>query len=620
MGDSITRFLVGVALPFVVAGCASLPEQSEDALACAKMMAGGFRRVAAERTQRFLGKVTAETARCRGGEKALQSRAAPYVDWANYWAAGDLASVAPESSAVTGSHFAADGRGIDGALLDLEYQRIELIQFNLFDNSGTYREYVEGRDGVAGSALKEWPAMRLPPGHAEYEAVGGGGEQRCRDELIRFRTVDGTCDDILNPLMGATGQPFARNVQFEATFPDLGRNDLARNRHGTRLALLRPDPQVISRKLFTRPQSQPDKCNAGEGLPGNSVDAHCDYKKAPAFNVLAAFWIQFMTHDWFSHLEEGHNQPPLIAMGCATQRRGTTDVPLTPPEITELGCRPDDRVDSAYIEEDSAPDTFVFQGREYPAHAYKTTRNTVSAWWDASQLYGYDELSRRRVKRDSNNRAMMQLVAAGEAADSAEAPRYLPVFDASDPISPQWAGQEATAFPDNWSIGPSFYHNLFAREHNAFVTAFQKEAAQTPDADCGLRDPAQPEVVIRYRDVTADELFEVARLVVAAEIAKIHTTEWTPQLLYDEPLHLGSNANWNGLLHDDDPVSAALAKIVLDNFGRSPQPSGTRYSLRVRASSGSAAMSTPERESSAATTRRRSTCGVLTIRATSTVE
>ncbi len=35
----------------------------------------------------------------------------------------------------------------------------------------------------------------------------------------------------------------------------------------------------------------------------------------------------------------------------------------------------------------------------------------------------------------------------------------------------------------------------------------------------------------------ADELFEVARLVVAAEIAKIHTIEWTTQLLYDEPLY-----------------------------------------------------------------------------------
>ena len=32
-------------------------------------------------------------------------------------------------------------RGIDGALMDLEYQRMELIKFNLFENK-TYEQYV----------------------------------------------------------------------------------------------------------------------------------------------------------------------------------------------------------------------------------------------------------------------------------------------------------------------------------------------------------------------------------------------------------------------------------------------------------------------------------------------
>ena len=69
---------------------------------------------------------------------------------------------------------------------------------------------------------------------------------------------------------------------------------------------------------------------------------------------------------------------------------------------------------------------------------------------------------------------------------------YLPTFVAGDPIAPQWSGQEATAFPDNWTIGSSFFHNLFAREHNAFVDAFRGQAARTPDADCGLRTPDDP--------------------------------------------------------------------------------------------------------------------------------
>ena len=154
--------------------------------------------------------------------------------------------------------------------------------------------------------------------------------------------------------MGSTGQPFARNVQFEATFPDLGKDELARNRHGDRLGLLKPDPQVISRMLFTRPQTEPENCNEGLGLPGYSPDANCDYKKAPFFNVLAAFWIQFMTHDWFSHLEEGHNRPEMMPVGC-----GTPEHPLTQEEIDKLGCRPGDRIDQAYIAEDTDPATFT---------------------------------------------------------------------------------------------------------------------------------------------------------------------------------------------------------------------------------------------------------------------
>jgi hypothetical protein len=346
-------------------------------------------------------------------------------------------------------------------------------------------------------------------------------------------------------------------VQLEATFPDLGRDELARNRHGGRIGPLHPDPQLISRALLRRPQSKPDLCQNGRGLPGESVDANCDYTKAPFFNVLAAYWIQFMTHDWFSHLDEGHNAPEMMPVGCDS------------PAAVALGCRPGDRMDRAYIAEDADPATFTHGGKTYLSRAYKTTRNTVTAWWDASQIYGYDERSRQRVKRDPNDRARLHLLPVGSRAGAGERQGYLPVLEASDPMNPQWVGQEATAFPDNWTIGLSFYHNVFAREHNLFVDAFRKQAAAKPGDDSGLRNPARPDAVIACKDVTADELFEAGRLVVSAMIAKIHTTEWTPQLLYDEPLFIGMNANWNGLFHGHDRVQAALAKIVVNKFGKS---------------------------------------------------
>jgi hypothetical protein len=527
---------------------------------CGQMINSGIRPIAGTRDQRFQGKVDNTTAVCRGGDVAAQFRATPWVDWANYWGAGDATSKAPEF-VKQANHLGPTGRGVDGALLDLEYQRIELNKFNLFDNNKTYRQYVIGRKGVPGPALKVWAPLRLPPTHPSYRDVGGAGEQVCRGELIRARTLTGICNDLRNPLMGSTGQLFARNAEFDTLFPDLGRTELTRNRHGGRLALLKPDPQVISRRLFTRAQSNPAACNEGYGLPGFSKDANCDYKKAPFFNVLAAFWIQFMTHDWFSHLDEGHNAREFMSVGC-----GEGD--------QKLGCRPGDRIDQSLVAESAEPGKFAHEGREYLERAPKTFANHVTAWWDASQIYGYDERSRKRVKRDPADRARLLMPNA-----------LLPAFEPGDPINPEWAGQEATAFPDNWTIGMSFYTNLFAREHNAFVAEFRRAAAQTPEADSGLRNPAKPDAVIRYKDVTPDELFEAGRLVVAAEIAKIHTTEWTPQLLYDEPLYRGMNANWSGLLGgplgDNQAVADALGQIVTQAFGKSTdvKKAGQWYSV-----------------------------------------
>ncbi len=545
--------------------------------ACAEMARGGVLRIADTPDRRFLGKVEEATARCRGGQTAVDFRPTPWVDWSRYWGAGDDTSKAPDFVTQL-HHLGPNGRGIDGALLDLEYQRIGLIKFNLFDNNDTYQQFVEGRGGVGGPVLKTWAEMRLPADDPLFAAVGGAGEQLCQGDLIRHRTLTGICNDTRNPLMGSTGQRFARNVELATTFPDLGRTELTKNRHGDRLALLQPDPQVISRRLFTRAQSHPELCREGYGLPGYSKDAECDYKKAPFFNVLAAFWIQFMTHDWFSHLEEGHNQAEFMPVGCATEISGNVTRPLTAEEIARLGCRPGDRIDRAYVADASEPATFSHDGKQYLSRAPKTMANTVTAWWDASQIYGYDERSLRRVKRDPGDPAKLLLQPVGSRPGAGEKLGYLPLFDAADPINPDWAGQETAAMADNWSIGLSFYHNLFTREHNVFVDEFRQRAAASPDADSGLRNPARPDAVMRYRDVSADELYEAARLVVSAEIAKIHTIEWTPQLLYDEPLYRGMNANWNGLLGGgDSEVADALYHVIASFHDSTDVVKGTQW-------------------------------------------
>ena len=127
-----------------------LPAQAQDSRLeivtdCLKMAHGGVRRIAEERADRFQGKVDEPVAGCRGGERAVQRRGVPWVDWSNYWAAGDATSQSDRADSIVLRHLTnRNTRGIDGALIDLEYQRMELIKFNLFDNK-TYEQYVTGR-------------------------------------------------------------------------------------------------------------------------------------------------------------------------------------------------------------------------------------------------------------------------------------------------------------------------------------------------------------------------------------------------------------------------------------------------------------------------------------------
>ncbi|MEX0345553.1 MAG: peroxidase family protein [Rhizobiaceae bacterium] len=559
--------------------------------ACWSMVWAGFRPIEdVERTDRFLGKIDEATAICRGVDDYPLYSATPWVDWSNYWGAGDnssrttggtgfIRSALSRILSVTDHIFDRNTRGLDGVLLDLEYQRMELIRFNLFDNA-TFPQYVEGRDDngskVAGSLLNTWSEMRLAETHPDFDKlkIEANGDQLCDGELIRFRTLTGICNDIRNPAMGSSGQLFARNSAFESTFPRLEKNELTANRHGGRLSLLKPDPQVISRKLFTRPQAPDSNCNAGIG--DGSFAADCDYTKASFFNVLAAFWIQFMTHDWFSHMDDARNDKNIL-VGEAENSPGL-GCNVSGIEQSELGCRLEDKMERSLYASQDDPNVFGADARI--GRAYKTTRNTVTAWWDASQIYGHDRRSGNRVARDPGDMAKLQMIA--NDAISSDNGGYLPLFqnrceddeaqtDCS-PIHPEWIGQEATAFPDNWSIGLSFYHNVFTREHNAFVDAFREHAAKFPQSDSGMRDPREPDKIITYGELASEEnagqLFEVARLVVSALIAKIHTIEWTTQLLYNDPLFKGMNSNWSGLFEDHpipQDVSARLLRSLADS-------------------------------------------------------
>ena len=126
--------------------------------ACAQVVAGQLALLKIPedaQSLRFQGKVSEATALCRGGEQALQFRGTPWVDWANYWGTGDMTSL---PTGFLSSKLPAQ-RGVAGALLDLELQSVELIKFNLFDNSeripNMCRAERSGRFGSQGLAGDE---------------------------------------------------------------------------------------------------------------------------------------------------------------------------------------------------------------------------------------------------------------------------------------------------------------------------------------------------------------------------------------------------------------------------------------------------------------------------------
>ena len=90
-----------------------------------------------------------------------------------------------------------------------------------------------------------------------------------------------------------------------------------------------------------------------------------------------------MTHDWFSHLDEGHNQKRLVSVGCDTDISNGTRLPTSGSD----GAR-------FILPRPVGPGVVQHNGREYLERAYKTAENKVTAWWDASQIYGYDEIFR----------------------------------------------------------------------------------------------------------------------------------------------------------------------------------------------------------------------------------
>lgn len=136
-------------------------------------------------------------------------------------------------------------------------------------------------------------------------------------------------------------------------------------------------------------------------------------------------------------------------------------------------------------------------------------RNKNTHWWDASQIYGSTE-AQTAVLRGQSPDGKLSL-------ETGPHDSFLPRDARGIPI---------TGFNDNWWLGLELLHTLFALEHNSICDAIRKE----------------------HPSWTGDQIFDTARLVNCALMAKIHTVEWTPGILSHPALQIGMNANWWGLV------------------------------------------------------------------------
>ncbi|MET9293901.1 peroxidase family protein [Streptomyces sp. NPDC003077] len=202
---------------------------------------------------------------------------------------------------------------------------------------------------------------------------------------------------------------------------------------------------------------------------------------ATSLNVLAAAWIQFQVHDWVNH-----QRHPVGGR--------SVEVPLPPGE-------------SWYNTPGGPPENLMRftdnVGIEQPGKPPLLFGNTATPWWDGSEVYGGDEHTARSL-REPDGGAKLRLEDG-----------HLPVGSNGIPL---------TGFNENWWLGLSVMHTLFAREHNALCDALRAE----------------------YPRMSEDRIYHTARLVVSALIAKIHTVEWTPAILATEAIDIGLRTNWEG--------------------------------------------------------------------------
>ncbi|PHU27581.1 Alpha-dioxygenase 1 [Capsicum chinense] len=165
--------------------------------------------------------------------------------------------------------------------------------------------------------------------------------------------------------------------------------------------------------------------------------------------------------------------------------------------------------------------------------------NRRTPWWDGSAIYGSNTEALKKVRTFEDGKLKLSADGLLEQDENGNI--------ISGDVRNPWAGLLAL-------------QALFIQEHNLVCDTLKKEYPKLEDED----------------------LYRHARLVTSAVIAKVHTIDWTVELLKTDTLLAGMRANWYGL----------LGKKFKDTFGhvggsslggfvgmKKPENHGVPYSL-----------------------------------------
>ncbi|KAF5184570.1 alpha-dioxygenase 1-like [Thalictrum thalictroides] len=183
-----------------------------------------------------------------------------------------------------------------------------------------------------------------------------------------------------------------------------------------------------------------------------------------------------------------------------------------------------------------------YKTKEVPTNFYDINSghlNIRTPWWDGSAIYG------------SNNKTLSKVRTYKDGKLKISKDGLLPHDEDGVAVSGD--------VRNSWA-GVSVLQALFIKEHNAVCDALKRE----------------------YGDLNDEDLYRHARLVTSAVIAKVHTIDWTVELLKTDTLLAAMRANWYGLLgkkfkdafgHVGGAILGGLVGLT------SPQNHGVPYSL-----------------------------------------